>query len=266
MRQLEDALGAELFDGTESEMRLSEHGKIVFSYAKRMLSVNDQLLSQRHSTPVMPKIRVGLPRWVMEKDLLEIVRRCSADLGKGRVCLRCDHIENLMRDLSIRQLDVALLCEVADPPGVMVREWWEDMYWVKSPNLALRPGASIPIVSWPGSMSDRLIGEALAATGMTYAPSFTASDLSTRVAAVAAGLGVMAVPERVIGQEVHIATEDFLPPLPRTRKGLYIRDDLDFGSVERLVRLLEACMRPPSSNVVTAPFGGRRADTLQVQT
>jgi DNA-binding transcriptional LysR family regulator len=266
LRQLEETLGRKLFDGSGARIRLSEHGKIVSSYAERMLSVNDQIFSQRDSTQNVRKIRVGLPRWVMEKNLLEIVRCCADEVGKDRVCLRCDHLEHLMRDLSAGQLEIALLCNVADPPGVMVKEWWEDMYWVKSPKLVLAPGAQIPIVSWPGSMSDRLISEALDASGIEYATSFTASDMSTRVAAVAAGLGVMAVPERVIGPDVCIATEDFLPQLPRTRKGLYIRDDLNLASVKPVVRLLEACIRPASSNVVTALFAGRRAEPLQTST
>jgi DNA-binding transcriptional LysR family regulator len=259
MTQLEQTLGAEVLERSATGVRLSDYGKVVTSYAERMLAMNDQVVSQSRLPLLLHRIRAGLPRWVQKTHLVEIVRRCTADVGKDRVSLRCDHLEHLMRDLSAGLLDLALLCNVTDPPGVMVREWWEDMYWVKSPELTLTPGAPVPIVSGPGSMSDRLVNQTLGAAGIDYVVAFTAADLSARVAAVAAGLGVMAVPERVTGHDVHIAREDFLPPLPQTRKGLYVRGDLDVAAVEPVLRVLESCIRPPSSNVVTALFGGRRA-------
>lgn len=256
--KLQQLLRAELFELTPAGVRLTEHGKIVSSYAERMLSMNDQVLSQARPPSLLHQVRVGLPRWVLERQLVEIVRRCARDIGKDRVNLRCDHLEHLMRDLSTGSLDLALLCNAPHAPGIMVREWWEDMYWVKSPDLKLVAGKAVPLVSWPGSMSDRLAHQTLGDAGILYTIAFTAADMSARVAAVASGLGVMAVPERVTGPDVHIAREAFLPALPQTHKGLYVREGLDAAEVEPVLRLLESCIRPPSSNVVAALFAGRR--------
>ena len=264
--KLEETLGVVVFERSGAGgVRLSDHGKIVSRYAERLLSINDQLSRQLHAPAVGTKIRVGLPRWVLKDKLLEIARRCGTDVGSNRVSLRCDSLEELVRDLSTRLLDVAILCSMTDAPGVMITEWWEDMYWVKSPNLRLDRRQPIPIVSWPGSMSDRLVGESLRMAGIDYVVGFTASDLSTRLAAVAAGLGIMALPERVLGADVQVADEAFLPPLPCTKKGIYIRKNLEFAAVEPLLRLLESCLRPASSTPVTALLAGRRADASRAR-
>jgi DNA-binding transcriptional LysR family regulator len=259
--KLEHVLGAEVFDRTLPGLRLSEYGKVISSYAERMLSMNDQALQQsRQLSPARP-IRAGLPRWMLEKQLIEIARRCTTEVGKDRVNLRCDHTEHLMRDLSAGLLDLALLCDSAKRPGPrrMVKEWWEDMHWVKSPEVKLNRHKPIPLVSWPGSISDRLAHGVLGEAGIPYVITFTAPDFSARVAAIAGGLGVMATSGRNIGPGIEIARESFLPPLPQTRKGLYLRDSVALDEVAPVLRVLESCMRPPSATVITSLFTGRRA-------
>ena len=206
--KLEETLGVMVFERLSAgNVRLSDHGKIVSRYAERLLSINDRLSQQLHTPTTATKLRVGLPRWVLKEKLVEIAQRCGAEVGTNRLSLRCNSLEELVRDVSTRVLDVVALCSMTEPVGAMVTEWWEDMYWVKSPALRLHRRRPVPIVSWPGSMSDRLVGEALGKAGIDYTVTFTASDLSTRLAAVAAGLGVMVLPERVLGMDVCVAGE-----------------------------------------------------------
>ena len=139
----------------------------------------------------------------------------------------------------------------------MLTEWWEEMYWVKSPRLTLNFNAPLPLVSGPGSMSDRLATKAFTEAGIQYTIAFSATELASRVAAVAAGLGIMIVPERLITRGIEVANDEDLPSLPHTRKGLYIRDALDLRSVEGVARALETCIRPTSSNVITVKIPDR---------
>ncbi len=252
IRRLEQVVGRQVFQRSTAGMQLTEHGKVVLSYARRILAMNDQLLSHSRSNSAPDQIRIGMPRWMPDKNLVDIVRSCSSIHGREKVSFRCDSLENLMRDLSAGQLDLTLLCNVAEPPGMMVVEWWEDMHWVKSPSLKLNTDIPLPFVSWHGSMSDRLATKAFADAGIQYVISFSAPDVWTRVAAVSAGLGIMIVADRLTSRDVQIATESFLPPLPLTRKGIYAREGLELESVEPVAAALEACIRPMPSNVVTA--------------
>jgi DNA-binding transcriptional LysR family regulator len=252
IRRLEQVVGREVFRRSAAGMHLTEHGKVVLSYARRILTMNDQLLSHSKPNHTPHQIRIGLARWLPDNMLTDVVRKCSSIQGRDKVSFRCDNLEHLMRDLISGQLDLALLCNVPDPHGIMVREWWEDMYWVKSPELTLSPDAPIPLVSWPGSQSDRLAAKAFAEVGLQCEISFSAPDIAGRLAAAAAGLGVLVVAERHITRDVQIATESFLPPLPPTRKGIYAREGLELESVEPVAAVMEACIRVMPANVLTA--------------
>jgi DNA-binding transcriptional LysR family regulator len=253
IKRLEQVIGNPLLVKSSSGARLTEFGSVVLVYARRIVGMNDQLLS--HSKPHQPpnQLRIGMPRWVPKRTLVEVIKRCSAAYTQGKISFCCANLEDLEQQLSTDRVDMALLCDVVKPPGLIFEEWWEQLYWVKSRHLKLKPGAPIPFVSWPGSSSDRHATRAFNDAGIQYFTSFTAPDLPSRVAAVTAGLGVMILSAgRIIGG-VEVAKERYFPTLPAMRKGLYIRAAVDVASVEAVARAFVACIRPPSSlNVVIA--------------
>ena len=79
---------------------------------------------------------------------------------------------------------------------------------------------------------------------MGYAIAFSGPEHATRKAAVAAGVGIMLMPERVISRDMVIAREACLPKPPAIRTGLFAREGLDLGSIKPLVRALEKVLRP----------------------
>ena len=151
---------------------------------------------------------------------------------------------------------------MTEPVGVMVTEWWEDMYWVKSPALRLHRRRPVPIVSWPGSMSDRLVGEALGKAGIDYAVSSPRRTSRPALRRSRLGWASWSCPNGCWASDVCVADESFLPEVPRTKKGIYIRDDIDFADVEPVVRILESCLRPSSSTPVRALLAGRRTEAV----
>lgn len=264
MSELEDVLGQPVFERLDRETRLSGYGALFSSYAARMLSINDQLVAQSQCADAEMKLRIGLPRWVMQKDLGEIARGCTEQAGKDRVYLHCEEVEHLARDLG-RGLDIIVICNIPNPPGIAVRTWREDVHWVKGTGVTLDPCTPIPVVSWPGSMSDRFIHEALTEAGMEYTVTFTSSELPARMAAVAAGMGVMGITRRTLIPGTEIATAAFLPLLPQTRKAICIRDGLDPCVAEPVVQVLENCLMSMSTNVIAVPFGRGAAPGLHAQ-
>lgn len=265
MSELEAILGTPIFERAGAETKLSKDGVVVLSYAARMLSINDQLLAQSRARPVAKKWRIGLPRWVLERDLIDVGRGCAEEIGVNRASLHCDDVEHLVRDLEAGLLDIAVLCNATPWPGVAVRRWREDVHWAKGSGVKIRRGEPIPIVSWPGSMSDRFISDALNRAKMDYIITFTSSELSARMAAVAAGLGVIGVTRRSLCPGTEIATESFLPPLPQTRKAICIRNHWDAAELEPVVRVLEDRLMSTATNVVIGHFGRDQDQTPLTQ-
>jgi DNA-binding transcriptional LysR family regulator len=133
---------------------------------------------------------------------------------------------------------------VLEGPCVALARWTEPMYWVKARGAELRPGEPISLVSWPGGASDRIGTRLLEAAGISYTIGFSGRPMAARLAAVAAGLGVMLVNERVLTPDVSVAREPHLPVPPSVRIGIYARADLDLVRHGPVARAFETCMTP----------------------
>jgi DNA-binding transcriptional LysR family regulator len=241
---LQELLGFDLFISSEEALHLTKRGATVLSYAQRILFVNGELMSLSAEDSFSGQLRVGMPSWVPHRRLIEVVERCSAAHGPDQVTFHCDSLESLMRDLNLGHLDMTFLCNVVTTIGVPFAEWTEPLYWIKSPRLKLRPGEPVRLVSWSGGISDRLATRLFQDAGIHYTITFSGPDSATRIAAVAAGLGVMLSNERAMTADVVPATECFLPAPPQIKTGIYIRENLDVASIAPLARAFEAVMAP----------------------
>jgi DNA-binding transcriptional LysR family regulator len=244
LRRLERMLGFELFSETGPPRRLSQPGGTILHYARRMISVNDELVRQTAVPGPGRKFSIGLPHWVPHNDLIEVVGRCTAIEDAATLSFRCDEIETLMQDLYSGRLDVAFLCTTPKGPCVPIASWTESRHWIKARGTELHPGESVRLVSWPGGGSDRLATRLLEAAGIRYSIAFSARPTSTRVAAVAAGLGLLIANERVLTPDVCVAREPHLPKPPPISTGVYAREGLDTGRYGPLLGTLTECVAP----------------------
>ena len=173
-------------------------------------------------------------------------RDFRALLGGEQVSFRCDRVERLLGDLNVGSIDIAYLCNTINSPRIAIAQWSEPTVWMKSPKLALRPGAPIPLISWPGTTGDRVAVELLENNGMQFFVAFSAPEFSARLAAVAAGLGVLATQARCIIPGIEIV-RDGLPALPANKAGIYARDGLNLDRHAPLLRTLTDLLVPRTS-------------------
>jgi DNA-binding transcriptional LysR family regulator len=236
-------LGGSIFAKGQGNMTPTKRGLLVLQYARRLLAMNDELLTFAGPNSAPRQFVIGLPSWLCHQHLLEIFERCSASPTGELVSFRCDRGERLLGDLHVGSIDVAYLCNVINPPRVAVAQWSEQTVWVKSPRLALSPGAPIPLISWPGTTGDRVAVELLEDSGMRFFVAFSAPDFSARLAAVAAGLGVLTMQARNVIPGIEIIRNG-LPELPPNKAGIYARDGLDVDHHAPLLRTLTDVLLP----------------------
>jgi DNA-binding transcriptional LysR family regulator len=242
--RLRRILHGELFT-RGAERQLTSRGTIVLGYARRIVAMNDQLIATAGPRPAPRQLLVGLPRWYDYSRLVELIRACSEADVSEKITFRCGDVAEFSRDLNTGSLDIAYLANPAEQPGRPVFEWQEPMHWTKSPKLSLSPHEPIPLVGWPGTLSERLASKLLADAQMSYNTVFTGADHASRKAAVAAGLGLMLMMRRAMTPELVIADEPFLPPVPYVKTGIYAREGLNLRRIMPLVQILEALLRPP---------------------
>src|SRR5215475_3574196 len=83
MRRLEAIIGADLIEKSMSGVTLTECGTEVLRHARRMLSVNDQIVSGGGLQPQPNVIRLGIPNLYTPNKLGRILTECSP--GGGRL-------------------------------------------------------------------------------------------------------------------------------------------------------------------------------------
>lgn len=225
-------------------MTLSPRGRVVLQYARRILTMNDELLVAAAANSAPLRLNVGLPAWMSYRQLIDAFERSAATPTTQQVSFRCDRVERLVADLNLGSLDIAYICNISEPPRVAIAQFSEEMFWVKSPRLVLAAGAAIPLVSWPGTYPDRLAIQSLQESGINFYVAFLAPELSARAAAVAGGLGVMPSSLRNVTPDMEIVREG-LPKLPLNKTGIFARDGLDLRPLAPFLNVLTEVLAPP---------------------
>jgi DNA-binding transcriptional LysR family regulator len=257
--RLAQIVGGDVFEKGPG-IQVTKRGMIVLSYARRILMMNDELLSLAGPTQGPQNLLVGLPAWWSSLDLIEVASRCSVSPTGEKVIFRCDQVEVLIKDLSAGSIDLAFLCNVPEPFSQTIARWSEPLRWVKSPRLVLAPGDAIPLVSWAGTNPDRIALKLLKEHGMQYSIAFSAPDSALRRAAVVAGLGILPCLERVIAPGMEVV-HDQLPALPDVKTGLFARQGLNLQRLDAFLRILEEALQPRSAaGPLTPPQRRHRKD------
>jgi len=245
VKRLERMLGGAVFERSGAGVKLTERGMVVLEYARRMLTLNDQLLDYAGPNPNPRQFSIGLPRWLRREKLVEIFTSCAAHACGENLTFRCDQASAQLQELVAGLLDIAFICEANNAPVPAIVEWTESLCWVAAPGFQRPATGPIPLIYWAGRLTDRYAIKFFEATGTRFAVSFASADAATRAAAAEAGLGYLMINSRSVTPALEVVSEPFLPVAPVIRSGLYVRQDLDRRRYAPLFRALEALLQPP---------------------
>lgn len=243
IRRLERLIGARVFEKSSRGVVLSERGKVVDRYARRILVLGDQI--KAHSGALeRPALRIGIQNFFVEKVLSKVIHRCSAAYAGGPIQFVCDVSSSIREQLTRGYLDLAFVIAPADFPVPAHSEWTEKIVWAAAPGTHPGPDKSIPLIILPGGNIDRIAIAALEQKGLSYTIAFSASDTTARKEAALARVGIMAAPERFIPDGLEAIEEPLLPKLPTLRAGIMHKEGLDLARLTAVVQALEAAVRP----------------------
>lgn len=244
IRRLEALVSGDVFVKQGRGVQLTELGRRITSYARRIVAISDQLQTVVGAGSPTTQIRIGLPSGIDQELIAGLFRGLSSAFDDDPL-ISCDTPPNLRRALESGFIDAAFLLDVAPISAAVALGWAEQWHWVKAPDFLLSPGAPVPLVGWPGSLGDRVSVTALRSAGVDYRMTFTSIDHSLRKAAVVAGIGLMAVSYRSVeASKLCIAREYYLPPLPEVHGGIYLSDGFDDKKRAALLPVLESVLRP----------------------
>jgi DNA-binding transcriptional LysR family regulator len=217
VKRLQQLLGGDLMDKSAPGVLLTPAGETVLDHARRMLAINDQILNLTGlPAAVAQTIRVGVPGDFVGETLWRTLARSRERWPDIRFHVKSSPSDVLVRDVRQAELDLAVAVSSGEPYDDARAHWIEEMVWVRAPLTRIEPGAPVPLVSHGDKcLAHRQVADTLDRAGLAYKMPFTETSLTSLMAAVGAGLGVMALP-RCVSRAADLAVWDDapLPPLP----------------------------------------------------
>ena len=257
IKRLQSLLHADLLDKSAPGVTLTPTGELVVSYARKLLSLNDQILVLAAPQASAQTLRVGLPEDFVAPSLAWALARLRGAWPNVRYHMRCAGSDVLLRDLRQGDIDIAVALTTVDPALDARHSWIERLGWIEGPSLRIDPvPRAVPFVSYgEDSLYHRVAVAALTQAGRDIDLVFTGPSLAAITTAVGAGLGVTVLARnRLSGAEdLSVCDDAPLPPLPDAYCGVYLRDRGDREALEQLADALAAVLRPAQEGGIDSP-------------
>lgn len=262
IKRLQFLLGADLFDRRVQGVSLTPHGQAVVSQARRLLSINDQILAldtRGGDGKSELVIRIGTPSDFVASFLPDTLARFRARWPEVRFSVRTQPYDPLLRQLHNGDIDVVIALSMA-PPHDARHCFEQEVVWVRGANTRFDPAGPVPLVSHgDSSIYRRLAVQMLREAGLYWEDVFTAPSMHSLMNAVAAGLGVMPITRRRANQVGITVWEDTpLPVLPALYSGIYVREGGARASYEQLADEIAGMLFGPSSARLFTAFAPAR--------
>ena len=249
IKRLQGLLGADLLDKSAPGVSLTSSGELVVNYARRLLSINDQILDLAGPRLATKKICIGATGDFTASGIalgLTCVRARRPDL---RFQIYSANIDVLLKDLREGAADLGVWVSSTGPALDTRFYWTEPVVWVRAASTVIDPAAPVPLVSYGEEcLFTRNAMAALSEAGRECELAFVGSSLLGLAGAVAAGFGVMALPRtRADIPGITVWEDAPLPKLPDIFCGIYVRAGVDVEEREQIAETIAAVLRPEST-------------------
>jgi DNA-binding transcriptional LysR family regulator len=242
MKRLQQIVGGNVFHGGSASPLLTEKGKRIAQKARRILRLNDLLVSLAGGGSHRHMLKVGIPN-PYSLSMIEKLMRTNRD-ADPMMQFVCDSSANLATRLASGYLDIAFILTTPAPQLRPQRVWTERLAWICAEDFKLEPGAVLPLQSWPRTPSDEMAIRSCEANELLYSFVFEATDLGSHLTALRSGAGLLILPERSVPSGLRIAQDGVLPELPSVSAGIYLHADAEASELQPAVDRLAEVMAP----------------------
>ncbi|WP_181705976.1 LysR substrate-binding domain-containing protein [Chthonobacter rhizosphaerae] len=222
MRRLEERVGRPIFTRDGRQSRLTEDGRRLLEYARRMIRLNDETLSAFLDPGLAGTIRLGIPDDYADRLLPMVLAgfsRINPAIDIYVDCQRTSVIHEMIRN---SELDLGIISYGGNFPsaGEVIRR--EQLYWVSARDHCTHELDPLPLALGPEDCCWRSEAvRALDRIGRRFRVVYTSGAALAQTGAVLAGLAVSVLPESALRANMRVlgAREGF-PDLSWTEIGL----------------------------------------------
>ncbi|QQQ18606.1 LysR family transcriptional regulator [Brevundimonas vitis] len=204
IRRLEDQLRSPLFDRGGKGVGLTTEGAALLPQARRLLRLNDEIVSTLGEGDLEGEVRFGAPEDIATIHLPGILGAFARSHPRIRLSVTCDYTANLLDQMSRGALDLALIKREPMGPDLGVRVWREPLVWVAL-DASILEASPLPLILAPAPdiYRKRALG-ALGDHGLSFRAAFTSPSLAGQMAALRAGLGVGVLPAAMAPRDLAV--------------------------------------------------------------
>ena len=243
IKRLEEDVGQILLHRDGKDVRPTEAGERLLSYARRLLTLAEEARDVIQQPGSEGAIRLGIPEDFAAYRLAKLLGAFSRSHPGLRLDVRADQSTYLKRDLERGELDLALFKRAAGEKGA-IAVWPEKVHWVTSKSHPIDADVtSVPLIGFPlGCLYRAGAIHALESAGRPWHMSYTSSSLSGIQAAVAAGMGLSILSEMAIQADHRVLTaKDGFAPINKTEVALMAAPGASPATLRLADRLAEFC-------------------------
>jgi DNA-binding transcriptional LysR family regulator len=231
VQELEELLGAKLFDRSKQRTELTALGGRLLSGAERILRLSDEFSSAaKRPNPMRGLLRLGTTESTAMFGLTELLYRLKAEYADLCVELTIDIGSSLSRRLNAKELDLTILMDPVASPHVIDEPIGQaQLQWVASSSMVLperellpQDLATMPIVlTPPPSALFSLAAQWFASAGCSLDNYTTCNSIALITNMVAAGHGISVLPTSVVNTHVERGQVQCLLTKPSMFLGTY---------------------------------------------
>src|SRR3569623_2625194 len=243
IKRLEEDVGQILLHRDGKDVRPTEAGERLLSYARRLLTLAEEARAVLREPDGEGAIRLGVPEDFAAYRLAKLLGAFSRSHPGLRLDVRADQSTYLKRDLERGDLDLALFKRAAGEKGA-IAVWPERVHWITSKSHPIDADvSSVPLIGFPlGCLYRTGAIHALESAGRAWHMSYPSSSLAGIPAAVAAGMGLSILSEMSIQADHRVLTaKDGFAPINRTEVALMAAPNASSATLRLADRLAEFC-------------------------
>jgi DNA-binding transcriptional LysR family regulator len=248
VKRMEEIYGRRLFERAGRTVGLTEDGRLLLSYTRRMLDLHEAAKSQLSERSVLGSARIGIPEDFATKQLPRVLRQFVVSNPGVQVEVRSAVSGELFRALADGDLDLLVARRAASSDeGVVV--FREPLCWVAPLEQRMEEERPLQLVVFPhGCLYRPIVLSELDKAEIAWSITCTCTSLAGVQAAVAAGIGVSALALSTIPLELRRCEGNYLPHLPSTEIAIYKRRGMLPKCVDVLATFVQASFQSPLPN------------------
>ena len=192
IKRLEETLGCSLFERDRRGLRLTPPGEHLFSQARKLLALHDEIWAEMTTVAVEGEVRLGAPPDLVSSHLASVLKAYTDAFPRVELSLVCAPSPELVEALALGRIDLAV---VEEPSGPSAGECLsiERLVWVGAKAGTAHEKRPLPVSMVADTCAFRpAVLAALTGHGTEWRTIFENGSMEAALATVRADLAVSA--------------------------------------------------------------------------